>query len=59
MNDSSYKTTRGRLSDISNADLYKILCENEEHDSGYLAMICSEVLRRQMADLEKSAEYKD
>lgn len=55
----SYLYTHGRLSEISDTDLYKFLCENEERDAAFLAIVCSELLRRQMADEKKSAEYED
>lgn len=42
----SMKATYGSLHDIPNETLYKFLEENETRDAAFLAIVCSEILRR-------------
>lgn len=43
---SSFQDNYGSLRDIPNETLYKFLEENETRDAEFLAIVCSEILRR-------------
>lgn len=42
----SFEELYGHLRDIPNETLYKFLEENETKDAAFLAIVCSEILRR-------------
>lgn len=42
-----YAKTYGSLHEVDDAELHMFLEENETRDAAFLAMVCSEILRRQ------------
>lgn len=55
----SYYYKYGKLKDIPDEDLFKILQENYNKDAAFLAFISSEVLRRIIEQEYKSVQADD
>ena len=55
----AFKTLYGNLHEISDRELYQFLQENEKRDAAFLAIICSEVLRRIIEIENKSIQADD
>jgi hypothetical protein len=53
----SYEKLYGSLHEIPNEKLWEFLEENESRDTAFLAIVCSEVLRRSVAG--RGWKYKD
>lgn len=55
----SFANQYGKLSDISDEELYEFLQENENREAHFLAIVCSEVLRRMMEEEFKPNSCED
>lgn len=55
----SWRKEYGPLQAISYQQLFEWLCQNNTRDAAFLAIICSEVLRRQLEKEERNHKYDD